>query len=429
MIQYWYSCYADLFFLVSSIIFGRGEPTRKHPGNVILRGHVNKWLDEYMKGSKMNKSSIIRRVIQDIDESGARYLVPLDPSCRHTIFTAGCREARKSEVRSKVSHAFRDGERRIMLQREKEEKHVDTTGTFTRDRMGIPSETYLSQTTPSGKVTNLQRASSTHAAIENIDKADNSDSIHSPLPKLINAEKPKVEMHHQIDGQEDVSIPLPTPLYSNDTSIPSSEPITPSTDLLSFANILTSLRSNSSPEAPIVDPHDRLQALTTFAASSLSAISHKEKNPKKVKTSRKENLRYASPIVQSLEKYCRKSDIVFGRGAPLRQHPGNIKFRKIVSKYNKRYGEASKHEKTTIIQNVIRELQNTGAKFLIMDESSGVTEASSDDIRMKVSHRFRDFTKEKSSHGRPTTQNNANKSTEEVTTSTNHGAESLMIQV
>jgi hypothetical protein len=50
-----------------------------------------------MNSSKSEKTSIIRRLIREIDDSGARYLVPLDTSCRQTIFTGGCREARKSE--------------------------------------------------------------------------------------------------------------------------------------------------------------------------------------------------------------------------------------------------------------------------------------------------------------------------------------------
>ena len=89
------------FLSYCSVIFGRGEPTRKHPGNVVLRNLVRQHLETYMTSSKSEKSSIIRRVIREIDDSGARYLVPLDTSCRQTIFTGGCREARKSEGKTR----------------------------------------------------------------------------------------------------------------------------------------------------------------------------------------------------------------------------------------------------------------------------------------------------------------------------------------
>jgi hypothetical protein len=139
-------------------------------------------------------------------------------------------------------------------------------------------------------------------------------------------------------------------------------------------------------------------------------VCDKSKKEQRDIQSKKDAMKNSSPIVQSLEKFCRECDIVFGRGAPLRQHPGNIRFRRIVSKYNQKYGDASKHEKTAIIQNVIRELQSEGAKFLMMDDSSGVTEASPDEIRMKVSHRFRDYTKGKSNNVKSKTKENNKKS-------------------
>lgn len=94
-------------FFFCSVLFGRGEPTRTHPGNVVLRKLVNKYLEGYINASKQEKTSIIRQVIQGIDDSGGRYLVPLDTSCRHAIFTIGCREASKAEGEKKVWGSMR----------------------------------------------------------------------------------------------------------------------------------------------------------------------------------------------------------------------------------------------------------------------------------------------------------------------------------
>jgi hypothetical protein len=207
--------------------------------------------------------------------------------------------------------------------------------------------------------------------------------------------------------------------YLPQLHLTSSTPVPSTTDrLLSFATILTSLGhpSDVRQERPPPASINRMDALSTLATSSLSAYEHRQKahkaqsskmgrgvkttttpthkpsavnKPKEPKTQQ-----VTSSISASLEKYCQKADVVFGRGAPLRQHPGNVTFRKTVAKFSDQYVDGTKHLKTDIIQNVIRELQEAGARFLIMnDQGSGVTEATQDEIRMKVSHRFRDFPK------------------------------------
>lgn len=382
------------------VIFGRGEPTRKHPGNVIFREHVNKWLDEYMKGSKTTKSSIIRRVIDDVASSGARYLVPLNATCRLTIFTAGCREARKSEIRSKVSHAFRDGERRILQQQRGKEgtlevvshgkqQNDDATNT---SAMAIGGAT-VQRTQDVATVLGSKPLAAICFVPSDFTGPELLRSSKGQSVKHKNSVSSARGMANQADS---ISPSLSMSAQDFETDRPTNDPAATSTDLLSFANILTSLRRNSRPQSPRGDGRDQPHAPITSAPNDHATVSDKYKKQQlREIQSKKDTTKNSSPIVQSLEKFCRECDIVFGRGAPLRQHPGNIRFRRIVSKYNKKYGDASKHEKTLIIQNVIRELQSEGAKFLMMDDSSGVTEASPDEIRMKVSHRFRDFTKGK----------------------------------
>ena len=162
---------------------------------------------------------------------------------------------------------------------------------------------------------------------------------------------------------------------------------------------------------------NRMNALSSLAASSLSVYQHgpsatkstpsrSGKTDLKATTSTKKfRPAVTSPIAASLQAYCQQVDVVFGRGAPLRQHPGNIAFRNTVARFSEHYLDGSKHRKTEIIQSVIRELEAVGARFLIMnDQGSGVTEATQDEIRMKVSHRFRDFPKSSGSNKKSSKQ-------------------------
>eukprot|EP00934_Nitzschia_sp_Nitz4_P008353 Nitzschia sp. Nitz4//scaffold74_size92883//47486//53507//NITZ4_004826-RA/size92883-augustus-gene-0.13-mRNA-1//-1//CDS//3329557604//8343//frame0 len=283
------------------VIFGRGEPTRTHTGNLMLREFVSQRLQEYMQTTKTRKSAIIGLVIKEVEEAGARYLVPLDASSRHSIFTGGCREATRAEVRSKVSHAFRDGEKRALLKRQKDESTGESQEKVTSSKRGAK---------PDGK--------------------GNSAGT-----------KPKES----------------------------------SSDLLSFATILTSLRDKSPSNVP---ENENEESENVQQEPGVGNGAQSMKSP--------------GSITKNLEMHCGALDIVFGRGAPLRRHPGNIRFREIVESFTAQYKAASKHEKTDIIKQVIQQVSENGSRFLIMEDGS-VKSATPDEIRMKVSHRFRDFSK------------------------------------
>ena len=410
--------------LVDSVIFGRGEPTRKHPGNVQLRNHVSARLEEYMNSSKSHKSIIIRAVVEELDRSGARYLVPKDPSCRQAIFSGGCREATRSEVRSKVSHAFRDGERRFLLSRKNEgdEEHDEDAkvASVRQEQQSTPKGAWsMSPLTSNEPCTQAGGGKFVHVTVTLSPKRSSSTKEKTPVekspahrtsstsgPHIIveefkssqeSSEKPRLE---EVETNDATTAATHSPSFELPTK-PGPAPAVISEDYretsreVEFASILTSLRASSNNNTAGTELERKKGSSPEKWKSPASPLKKRGRKPKN-----KEESKPISVIVQNLATYCRPVDVVFGRGAPLRQHPGNIKFRGVVSKYNHRYSAASKHEKTEIIQNVIKELQMYGAKFLIMgdDEGAGVTQASPGEIRMKVSHRFRDFTKGKSSN-------------------------------
>jgi len=260
-------------------------------------------------------------------------------------------------VRSKVSHAFRDGERRALLQRERNGLLVDSSMKEQEAHMHVHAQ--------QGKVGSLSTTPTENVEID-VSQSD-SESLSAAVSS----------------GRD---------------------------QLLSYATILTSM-GQSSHDAQPQQQGDPMETLSTMATSSLPPVDQSRQkakkavprkvdndvkipNPTDVNAAGHKTEQIPSPISTSLQKYCEKADVVFGRGAPLRQHPGNVAFRKTVAKFSQQYLDGAKHIKTEIIQNVIRELQDAGARFLIMnDEGSGVMEASIAEIRMKVSHRFRDFPK------------------------------------
>ena len=410
-----------------SVIFGRGEPTRRHPGNLILREFVGLRLQEYMQTNKTRKSSIIGQVIDAIRETGARYLVPLDASSRQSIFSGGCREATRTEIRSKVSHAFRDGEKRALLQRTKANQiHVSADDTARRgsidvqptwstpgilvsapktDRMGASFPISLdAATTTDGTAT---VAYSTPYATMGL--SNNYTAV--PVREASNQGR-----HKRNDYSPSATPQQPSVVSSASKSPGRSQEGQVPNELLSFATILTSLRDSSQDDSAsangvkkkpskvggdsngtvssgeMYSSYERLDSTLLRKATLASDRSQrKSASPIGTKTNAT-STRPSGSITKDLETHCREIDIVFGRGAPLRRHPGNIKFRSVVESFNEQYGSASKHEKTEIIRKVIQEIQNTGAQFLIM-ENGAVKTASADEIRMKVSHRFRDFSK------------------------------------
>jgi hypothetical protein len=94
-----------------------------------------------------------------------------------------------------------------------------------------------------------------------------------------------------------------------------------------------------------------------------------------------------SPIMVLVPK---STDILFGRGKFIREHPGNLRFGLIVESVFDRYeGLGRRSEKTVFTQDFVSKIKRTGGRFL--KQQAGVFWQEVDDelAREKVSHTLR----------------------------------------
>eukprot|EP00980_Cylindrotheca_fusiformis_P027555 scaffold21162_cov83-Cylindrotheca_fusiformis.AAC.1 len=83
-----------------------------------------------------------------------------------------------------------------------------------------------------------------------------------------------------------------------------------------------------------------------------------------------------------------QEDVLFGKGTPIQIHPGNKRFRGLISEYQKRYEKAKKGEKIMLAQEIVETILESSGLFLKPDED--VWNVVDDDVaRNKVSNAFR----------------------------------------
>jgi hypothetical protein len=83
------------------------------------------------------------------------------------------------------------------------------------------------------------------------------------------------------------------------------------------------------------------------------------------------------------------SDVLFGRGRPYQDHPGNQRVGLMVESLMPRYNGLKKLEKTALCQELVDEIKKSGGRFL-KQVSGGVWEVGSDTLaREKISQTFR----------------------------------------
>lgn len=88
--------------------------------------------------------------------------------------------------------------------------------------------------------------------------------------------------------------------------------------------------------------------------------------------------------------------VFFGRGEPIRNNPGNIRFRSIVDKHYDEYQRASKKRKLEIKNIIEAEVTSNGSRFIVVTESGGkVSQSIASDIKVKdgTGHVLRDTPK------------------------------------
>ncbi len=103
----------------------------------------------------------------------------------------------------------------------------------------------------------------------------------------------------------------------------------------------------------------------------------------------------ASPHSPSLEclrqvKDLRVSDILFGRGKTVVEHPGNAWFRDFIDKTMKQYESCTRMEKASIAEMIVNMVKDSGGRFLrAEDEGEKWEEVDDHTARKKVAHTFR----------------------------------------
>jgi hypothetical protein len=82
-------------------------------------------------------------------------------------------------------------------------------------------------------------------------------------------------------------------------------------------------------------------------------------------------------------------DILFGRGRPIRENPGNLGLLFLVEQKRSVYEATDKQEKTRIALEIVRMLKAKPSRFLKKNASGIWKEVDEDMAREKVSHAFR----------------------------------------
>ena len=83
-------------------------------------------------------------------------------------------------------------------------------------------------------------------------------------------------------------------------------------------------------------------------------------------------------------------DVLFGKGTPFQNHPGNMRFRELIADHIKQYDKSQKKEKKDIAFGIIDTIRQSGGLFLKQD--GGLWTRVNDEVaRLKVTAAFRTF--------------------------------------
>jgi hypothetical protein len=83
------------------VLFGRGKPTRNHPGNIRFRNLMESHAEEYNKAPKFVKSLIAKKLVQIVMSSGSRFMKPMERTNNHWVMVD------EKTAQDKVSQYFR----------------------------------------------------------------------------------------------------------------------------------------------------------------------------------------------------------------------------------------------------------------------------------------------------------------------------------
>jgi hypothetical protein len=83
-------------------------------------------------------------------------------------------------------------------------------------------------------------------------------------------------------------------------------------------------------------------------------------------------------------------DVLLGREKRILESPGNFRFRQLVDDYRDQYESVSKFEKTIVAESILKEIKDSGGRFLKQVEL-GWIEVGDVMARKKISHAFRNL--------------------------------------
>eukprot|EP00980_Cylindrotheca_fusiformis_P029224 scaffold22759_cov98-Cylindrotheca_fusiformis.AAC.1 len=108
------------------------------------------------------------------------------------------------------------------------------------------------------------------------------------------------------------------------------------------------------------------------------------------KRRKKEAYLHKYPPIEGAVDIPSNSDVLWGRGNQIYQHPGNCILRELVETYHDEYNALWKHGKTDLAHRIVSVVHGFSGRFLKLDKESGMwVEVSDSDAREKVAHRFR----------------------------------------
>lgn len=154
----------------ADVLFGRGWPTIKHPGNTLYRHVLGQYLDSYNKAaSKALKKEISSSVVFELKESyGSRFLREVkenDVLCWY--------EASDNLARDKVSVAFRDMRKRKSKIEKQQENYIESksmsqvTGSINLGSKRV-AQGYTEPSGASGRGSDSDDTHTTYAFLDNI---------------------------------------------------------------------------------------------------------------------------------------------------------------------------------------------------------------------------------------------------------------------
>jgi hypothetical protein len=99
--------------------------------------------------------------------------------------------------------------------------------------------------------------------------------------------------------------------------------------------------------------------------------------------------KYDQASVESSLLDSQPSDVLFGRGATLQRHPGNLYFRSLIDAQREMYDSAGRGTKSEIASKIIQLVKESFGRFLKQEPNGVWTEVEDDVARLKASAAFR----------------------------------------